>query len=425
MPLFRKCGERICYNDKKVLDEGVFFVAYRYDFETVVDRFDTGAFKYDQMIKWNRKAEEKRVIPLSVADMEFRTPPAVVEAIKSYVDRNILGYTGPTKEYLSSVVSWMKRRHQWEIREKSIVGTPGVVGAFYMAVSAFTKPEDGVIVLSPVYYPFYSAVEKNGRTLVKSSLVEKEGRYGIDFDDLRRKAEDPRNTMLLFCSPHNPVGRVWEKEELQKVAEICEKNQVLVVSDEIHFDLIMPGHTHTVFASLSDWARENTITLTAPSKTFNLAGMHTSNVIICNRDHRKLFLEEMAKTAVMNLNALGYVACRAAYDESEDWLEELIEVIYSNHLLVKEHMERHHPEVKVYDLEGTYLQWLDMRGLGFSKEQLEKLLHKEALVFLDEGYFFGEEGEGFERINIACPQKVLKEALDRMTFAIHSASGEK
>ena len=408
------------YNQKKLLFKGVFVLTRRYDFETVVNRFDIGSYKYDQMIKWNKMAEEKKIIPLSVADMEFKTPPAIVDALKTYVEEHILGYTGPTKKYNDSVISWMKRRHNWEIREKSIVGTPGVVGAFYMAVSAFTQPEDGVIVLSPVYYPFYSAVEKNGRTLVKSSLKDVEGRYRIDYEDLREKARDPRNTMLLFCSPHNPVGRVWEKEELEKVAEICEENNILVVSDEIHFDLIMPGHYHTVFASLSDWTRVNTITLTAPSKTFNLAGMHTSNVIICNGEYRKRFLEEMSKTAVMNLNALGYVACRAAYDESEDWLDEVIEVIYENHLLVKEHMEKHHPQVKVYDLEGTYLQWLDLRSLGLSKDQLEKLLHNEALVFLDEGYFFGEEGEGFERINIACPKHVLKEALDRMTEAMNT-----
>ena len=416
----RNASMVLWYNQKKLLLKGVFVLTRRYDFETLVNRFDTGSFKYDQMIKWNKMAREKKITPLSVADMEFKTPPAIVEALKTYVEEHILGYTGPTKEYNTSVVSWMKRRHNWDIREKSIVGTPGVVGAFYMAVSAFTKPEEGVIVLSPVYYPFYSAVEKNGRTLVKSSLKDVEGRYRIDYDDLREKARDPRNTMLLFCSPHNPVGRVWEKEELEKVAEICEENNLLVVSDEIHFDLVMPGHEHTVFASLNDWTRENTITLTAPSKTFNLAGMHTSNVIICNREYKKRFLEEMSKTAVMNLNALGYVACRAAYDESEDWLEELIEVIYENHLLVKEHMAKHHPQIKVYDLEGTYLQWLDLRSLGLSKDQLEKLLHKEALVFLDEGYFFGEEGEGYERINIACPKPVLKEALNRMTGAINS-----
>lgn len=399
-------------------------MARRYDFETVVNRFDTGSFKYDQMVRWNKEAKEKRIIPLSVADMEFKTPPAVVRALTKYVNEHILGYTGPTKEYNASVVSWMKRRHQWDIEEKAIVGTPGIVGAFYMAVSAFTKPEEGVIVLSPVYYPFYSAVEKNGRTLVKSSLVENNGRYEIDYDDLRLKASDPRNTMLIFCSPHNPVGRVWDKVELEKVAEICKEYNVLVVSDEIHFDLIMPGYKHTVFATLNDWTRENTITLTAPSKTFNLAGMQTSNIIISNPEYKRIFLEEMSKTAVMNLNALGYIACRAAYDESEDWLEELIQVIYENHLMVKEHMAKNHPEVIVYDLEGTYLQWLDMRTLGYSKEELEKILHQEALVFLDEGYFFGEEGDGFERINIACPPHVLKEALNRMSTAFFEMKKE-
>lgn len=390
----------------------------KYDFETLVDRYGTGAFKYEQMIKWNPKVVEERIVPLSVADMEFKTAPEIVEALKKYLDVHVLGYTGPTKAYLSSVKDWMKKRHGWEIKDDWIVSTPGVVGAFYMAISALTKPGEGVMVMSPVYYPFYKAVEIGERTLVKNELIQVNGRYEIDFEDLEEKARDPKNNTLLFCSPHNPVGRVWTREELLKVAEVCERNQVLVLSDEIHFDLIMPGHTHTVFSSLNQWTKKNTVVFTAPSKTFNLAGMHVSNIIIANRILRKKFIDEMNKTAVMNLNALGYEACKTAYNECEDWLEELIEVIRENHLTVKNYMEKHHPKIKVYDLEGTYLQWMDFRETGLSKEELEKALHKEAMVFLDEGYFFGEEGIGYERMNIACPKRIVVDALERITTVL-------
>lgn len=390
----------------------------KYDFETLVDRFDTGSFKYDQMIKWNPEAADKKIVPLSVADMEFKTPPEIVDALKRYLDEHVLGYTGPTGAYLESVINWMKKRHGWEIEEKWIVSTPGVVGAFFMAVTALTKPGDGVIVMPPVYYPFYKAVDSGERVLVRNELKEVEGRYEIDFEDLEEKARDPKNAALLFCSPHNPVGRVWTREELEKVADICERNNILVLSDEIHFDLIMPGHKHIVFADLNEWTRNNSIVFTAPSKTFNLAGMQTSNIIIADPKLRRQFIREMNKTAVMNLNALGYEACKTAYNECEGWLEELIEVIHDNHLLVREYMEKHHPKIKVFDLEGTYLQWLDFRPLRLEKEELERILHEEALVFLDEGYFFGEEGTGFERINIACPRSVLEDALKRISAAI-------
>ncbi|WP_312650279.1 MalY/PatB family protein [Proteiniclasticum sp.] len=390
----------------------------KYDFETLVDRYDTGSFKYDQMVKWNPESVSEKIVPLSVADMEFRTPPEIVEALKKYLDRHVLGYTGPTAEYLESVRNWMKKRHGWEIEDTWIVGTPGVVGAFFMAVTALTKPGDGVIVMSPVYYPFYKAVESGERTLVRNELKEVSGRYEIDFEDLEEKARDPKNTALLFCSPHNPVGRVWTREELEKVAEICERNGILVLSDEIHFDLIMPGYRHTVFSSLNEWTESNTVVFTAPSKTFNLAGMQTSNIIIANPKLRRLFIREMNKTAVMNLNALGYEACKTAYNECEDWLEELIEVIHTNHLLVKDYMEVNHPKIRVYDLEGTYLQWMDFRALRLDKTELERILHEEALVFLDEGYFFGETGTGFERINLACPRFVLEDALKRISSVI-------
>ncbi len=390
----------------------------KYDFETVIDRYNTGSFKYDEMIKRNPKVVENKIVPLSVADMEFKTPPEIVEALKRYLDEQVLGYTGPTKAYFDSVKSWMKNKFGWEIKDNWIVSTPGVVGAFFMAISALTKPDEGVIVMTPVYYPFYKAIENENRKIVRNELKEVNGRYEIDFEDLERKASDPKNNILLFCSPHNPVGRVWTKEELQKVARICEKHGVIVLSDEIHFDLVMPGHKHTVFASLNEWTKDNTIVFTAPSKTFNLAGLHTSNVVIPSGKLRRIFKKEMSKTAIMNLNSLGYEACKTGYNECEGWLSELIDVIYGNHKLVKEHMAKHHPKIHVYDLEGTYLQWIDFRTLRMKNEEIEKMLQEEAMVFLDEGYVFGEEGSGFERINLACPKHVLEGALNRITEAL-------
>lgn len=386
----------------------------KYDFETLVNRHGTGSAKYEQMMRWNPQVTED-IIPYSVADMEFKTPPEIVEGLKAYLDTHILGYTIHTPEYLQAVMKWMKKRHDWEIRKEWILAVPGVVGAFYMAVRALTEPGEGVIVMTPVYYPFYDAVKSAGRNLVENPLVERNGRFEIDFDDLERKAADPKTTALLFCSPHNPVGRVWTVPELQQVVQICEKHHVKIFSDEIHFDLIMPGYTHTVLAKISAEAAKHMVIFTAPSKTFNLAGLHVSNVVIPDVSLRSRFRKEMASQAIMNINALGYEACRLAYEEGEPWLEELIQVIKGNHEVLRDYMEEHHPEVRVYPLEGTYLQWMDFRPLGISKEDLEKLMHKKALVFFDEGYVFGNGGEGFERMNLACPRWVLLEGLKRMT----------
>lgn len=396
----------------------------KYDFETVVNRYCQGAAKYEQMLGWNPDVSED-IIPFSVADMELKNAPEIVEGLKNYLESHILGYTLPTEGYLNAVCGWMKRRHDWEIKPEWIVGAAGVVSAFYSAIKALTKPGEGVIIMSPVYYPFYSAIELNGRKTVKNPLINTGETYVIDYDDLEEKAKDPSNKILLFCSPHNPVGRVWMKEELEKVAEICLKNEVIIISDEIHFDLIMPGYEHTVFANISEEVANNMIVCTAPSKTFNLAGMQTSNIIIPNQALRDAYLAEVTSNGFFTLNILGYKACEIAYTQCENWLDQLIELIYNNHLELKKYLEKNLPQVKVYDLEGTYLQWMDFKELGMDKDELEEFMHMEAKVFFDEGYVFGEEGNGFERMNIACPTKVMIAALERMVSAVKSYEKNK
>ena len=390
----------------------------KYDFETVVDRRQSGSSKWGQMLRLNPNVSQG-VVPFSVADMEFKNPPEIVAGLKQYIDSTILGYTKPTDSYWNAVCSWMKRRHDWVIDKDWIVGSPGVVSAFFLAVKALTDPGDGIIIQTPVYYPFYAAVQRNQRSLVRNPLICTGSTYHIDYDDLEQKARDPRNKVLLFCSPHNPVGRVWTPEELTRVGEICLRNDVLIISDEIHFDLIMPGHRHTVFANISEELSNRIIVCTAPSKTFNLAGMQTSNIVIPNERIRKAYLKEMTLNGFHSLNILGYKACEIAYTECEAWLTQLLEVVYHNHLELKKFIEREIPVIKVMELEGTYLQWLDFRGIGLNENELERAMHLEAEVFFDEGYLFGEEGSGFERMNLACPTRIMMDGLRRLATTIH------
>lgn len=383
-----------------------------YDFETLVDRTSGGSAKWEQMKGWNPNVS-KGVVPYTVADMELKNAPEIVEGLKEFLDSSILGYAIPSENYINAVIGFMKRRHNWNVKLEWIVNSPGVVNAFYSAIRALTEPGDGVIIMSPVYYPFYSAIKLNNRKVVKNPLINTGSTYEIDYDDLEFKAKDPKNNILLFCSPHNPTGRVWTKEELTKVGEICLRNNVLIISDEIHFDLIMPGYEHTVFASINEEIANNMIVCTAPSKTFNLAGMQTSNIIIPNKEIRDAYSKEVEAQGFFSLNILGYKACEIAYTKCDAWLNELIQLIYHNHLELKKFIEENIPVIKVYDLQGTYLQWMDFNGLGLVKDELEKLMHDSELFF-DEGYVFGEEGNGFERMNLACPTKVLMQGLERL-----------
>lgn len=386
-----------------------------YDFTTLRPRIAVGSSKWGAMQKL-RQGLPPEVIPLSVADMEFVNPPEIAEHLSHYLETMILGYTQPTDSYYAALSDWMARRHNWKIDREWVVPSPGVVPALCHMVQAYTEPGDKVIVFPPVYYPFYSAIRENGRQVLECPLLEKDGRYEMDFDRFAQVAEEGK--VLLFSSPHNPVGRVWSREELEKLSAICLEKGVLVLSDEIHFDLILGERHHTVFATLSEAAAQNCVICTAPSKTFNLAGLQTANIIIPNKKLREKLLAVRNRLGIHGCNMLGYQACETAYRECEDWLEQLLAVLRENRTLVETYARAFLPGVKPVELEGTYLQWLDCRALGMDAKALEKFMQEEALWFTDEGYIFGTGGEGFERINLACPTWVLRKALDRLRDAL-------
>lgn len=386
----------------------------KYDFETCIDKRNSGSVKWRDMLEKQPDVPEG-VVPLSVADMEFKTAPEITAGLKEYIETQALGYTEATDTYYDAVAGWMKDRHGWDVKREWIVTTPGIVLALGLAVRAFTQPGEGVIIMTPVYYPFYMVVEKQGRKLAENELKNRAGRYEIDFDGLEKKAEDPNNRMLLLCSPHNPVGRVWTREELARVSEICARNGVLVVADEIHHDLIMPGYSHTVFTQAGD--PENVIVCTAPSKTFNLAGMQVSNIIIPNEGLRRRFRNYKAESGLRELGALSYRACELAYTRCAGWLNGLLAVLDENRRLTERFAAQELGRAHVTQLEGTYLQWIDLRAYGLTGKELERKM-LGAHLFLDEGYIFGKMGAGFERINIACPSRVLEEALSRMRDAL-------
>lgn len=384
----------------------------KYDFENISPRFGTGSQKWQEMK--NNPLVTDKVIPFSVADMELKTAPEIVEGLKNFIDNNILGYAGSNKKYRQSVCNWMKKHHDWEVKADWLIETHSVVNAFFTAIKAFTKKGDGVILFTPVYYPMYKAIEINERKLVEVPLINNNSAYDIDWDLLETKASEPNTKMLILCSPHNPCGRIWTKEELTHISEICLKNDVFVVSDEIHSDLIMPGFKHTSYGTLSDEARQNCMVCTAPSKTFNLAGMQLSNIFIPNEKYRKLFQAEQATDADFACSILSYEACRLAYDYGEDWLKQLITLINTNKQIVIDFMREYFPQVKITELQATYLLWLDFRAFNLSFKELEKINREKACLYFDEGYIFGKAGEGFERWNLACPTKYIKSALTRL-----------
>lgn len=382
----------------------------KYDFTSIPDRRGCGSNK------WNAaKNASPEFVPLSVADMEFYPAPQIVDAIKKTAESSVLGYTSPTEEYYDAVISWMKRKHNFDVKNEWIINTPGVVDALAILIQATTKAGDGVIILTPVYYPFDMAVLAKSRKIIYSELIDNNGKYEIDYADLEKKCK--KASALLFCNPHNPIGRVWTKEEMKKVAEICQRNNVFIIDDEIHHDLIMPGYEHTVMSNVGDFVLDNIAVCTAPSKTFNLAGLQCSNIIIPNPTIRARATACSLFNMQMGLNIFAYPACIAAYNECEDWLEELLTVVHENAVLVENFMAEHFPEIKVYPLEGTYLQWLDMRGLGMTHVELREMLEGAGL-YLDNGELFGALGRGFQRINLACAKVTIENALLRFKAAV-------
>ncbi len=388
----------------------------RYDFDTVIDRRGTASVKWDFAEKLFGVQD---IIPMWVADMDFASPPEVVEAVVERAKHGVFGYTACTPEYFDAVTGWMGRRHGWAVEKEWIVFSPGVVPALHLLVQAFTKPGDRVILQTPVYYPFMMAVERNGREVLRNPLVLENGRYRMDFRDLERKAADPLASLLILCSPHNPVGRLWTADELRRLGDICAVNGVTVIADEIHGDLVLGGRRHVPYAALSPAFLAGSVTCTAPSKTFNLPGLQTSNVIIADPEKRAAFKAALERSGIYEPNAFGVAALTAAYERGEEWLGALLSYIGENLEFLAGFVDERLPGIRVIEPEATYLAWLDCRGLGMDRRELRRFMREKARVAFDEGYIFGSpEGDGFERINMACPRSVLKEGLERIEKAL-------
>ncbi len=397
-------------------------MATTYDFQTVTNRRGTGSEKWNLMLEKGDVPDG--IVPFSVGDMEIKTAPELVEGLKNYLDTSILGYTAPNDAYFRAVQSWFKRRHKWKIDRDWLVQFDGVVPALFNAVQAFTQPGDGVIVMPPVYYPFFRAANSGGRRAVEVPLLDTADGYQMDYAGLERAAKLPETKLCFLCSPHNPVGKVWREDELRRLGAICRDNGVIVISDEIHMDIVMPGYKHIVYSELGSDYAEHAVVCTAPSKTFNIAGLQCSNIVIPNPVLRKRYVDTYQATGREGVNLLGLTACRIAYEQCEDWFDGLLSVVHANAELVRAFMEETFFKIKVYELEGTYFIWLDFRAWGMGHEELEKFMTEKALFFLDEGYIFGTGGAGFERINLACPTLVLKKALERMRDAAWRAGLE-
>lgn len=385
------------------------------NFDLKIERSRTASLKWDHLATIFG-AED--VLPMWVADMDFAAPPAVIQAMKERVEHGVFGYTLFTDNYRGAITDWMKNRHNWTIQPEWIQYCPGVVPAMSLLVEAFTEPGDEVIIQTPVYPPFYKVVTEHGRELIQNPLLLSEnGDYSIDFADLEAKLASGRAKMLLLCSPHNPVGRVWTREELARVAELCQQYDVLVVSDEIHADLVFEGVVHTPFASLSEDAAERSFICTAPSKTFNIAGLNTANIIIPNDTLRRRFQKALDRYALGSITPIGAAAAEAAYRDGGEWLDALLDYVYGNMVYAKDFIDQHIPELRVTLPQATYLMWLDFRGLGMGQPELKDFLIKQARIGLNDGVTFGSEAEGFMRMNMACTRAVVEDAMNRLNQA--------
>lgn len=385
------------------------------NFDKIIDRRNTRCLKYDFAVERNMPAD---VLPLWVADMDFETSSYIEDAIIERAKHAIYGYSEVKTPYFDILKKWMQKHHDWDIQRKWLIKTPGVVFALAMAVKAYTEPGDAVLIQQPVYYPFSEVIKDNRRNVVSNTLyLGEDNRYHIDFEDFEQKIVDHKIKLFLLCNPHNPVGRVWTKEELTRLGDICIKHHVTVVSDEIHEDFVFKGK-HQVFANIKKEYEEITVTCTAPSKTFNIASLMISNILIPNPELKRKFKHQMDAAGISQLNVLGLVACEAAYDHGEEWYQAMKAYVKENIEFVKQYVEEQLPGVNMVEHEGTYLVWLDFRVTGLSVEELDDKIINQAKLWLDSGKIFGSCGEGFQRINVACPRKVLEEALERIKNAV-------
>jgi cystathionine beta-lyase len=385
-----------------------------WNFDDPVKREGTNCIKYD------RREEifgRKDIIPMWVADMDFNTPDFITEALRDRLKHEIYGYSFRPQEYYSSIIEWTKSRHNWSLEKEWIIFTPGIVPALNFCTLAFTRPGDSIIVQPPVYFPFFSAVLAHGRTLIYNRLREQDGRWTMDFDALA-KSIDEKTRMIIISNPHNPAGRVWSPEELKELAEICLKKNILILSDEIHCDLVLPGFKHTPVATLSDEIANNTITCIAPSKTFNLAGLSTSDVIISNPALRKSFNRIVDNLHISGGNIFGTAASIAAYTYGHKWLDELMEYLDRNADFVEDYCKKMIPEIVPAEPEATYMIWLDCRKLGMSGKELQNFFVHRAGIGMNEGSTFGPGGEGFMRMNLGTTHQTVRKAMEQVEKAV-------
>ncbi|AKI96724.1 MalY/PatB family protein [Kosmotoga pacifica] len=387
----------------------------KYNFDEIIDRRGTESYKWDHTKDFFGRDD---LLPMWVADMDFKSPPVVIEAILRRAEHGIFGYTAKSESFYQAFIDWTGKRHGWEVKKEWIIASPGVVPAIAIAIQAFTNPGDKIVVQTPVYYPFFNVVKNNRRELIINELIYNNGHYTMNYEDLIEKI-DSKTKMLILCSPHNPVGRVWSKAELKRLGEICLEKGIIVVSDEIHSDIVYSESKHIPFASISEESANNSITCMAASKTFNIAGLETSLTIIPNTELRGKFKKILLKGLSLTLgNIFGTIATETAYRLGEDWLEELLDYLEKNRDFAIEYIRNNIPSVKAIKPEGTFLLWLDFRGLGLSDLELQKLILNEAGVALNHGTVFGKGGEGFQRLNFACPRAILEKGLKKIERAV-------
>ena len=391
----------------------------KYDFDEIIPRRHTNSLKYDCAEK---RGKPDGLLPMWVADMDFQTPPTVREALAAKAAHGIFGYSDPDETYFEVLAQWFGTRHNWTVDPHTAIQAPGVVFAICTLIRALTDPGDAVLIQEPVYYCFREGIRDNGRRTIVNQLRFDGEHYAIDFGDFERKIVENGVKLFILCSPHNPVGRVWTKEELEKLAEICLRHDVFVIADEIHEDFIYPGNRHTVFATLSKEVADRCAVCTAPSKTFNLAGLHIANIFIADREVRKAVRHELDAQGFSQSNIMGLVACQTAYQTGAAWVDQLVDHLRGNLSLMRETFRTRMPQLHLIEPEGTYLPWVDFSKLGLAAPALERFIVERAKLWLDGGHIFGAGGAGFQRFNIATPRAILQEALDRLENAVRQIS---
>ena len=387
----------------------------KYDFDAVVNRHGTSCLKYDFGMQRKGRTD---LLPLWVADMDFKLPDEILADFHKRIDHGIFGYTDPDQEYYAALDGWFSRRHGYHIDPKTVTVGCGVVYGLATGVKAFTQPGDAILIQQPVYYPFREVIEDNGRKFINNQLIYKNGKYSIDFADFEEKIVANKVKVFILCNPHNPVGRVWSKEELEKMGDICLKHNVVIMDDEIHCDFVFPGHKFTSFMTLDAKYQENLVLYNSPSKTFNVAGLQPANIIIKNEKLRTMYRKANAASGYSQGNIMGMIAVKSVYTKGAAWVDELVKYITGNMEYVRAFVKKNLPKAYFVEPEGTYLIWIDFSGYGFTSTELEHVMVDEAKLWLDSGKVFGPATEQFERFNLACPRSTVEQAMKQLKAAL-------